>query len=255
MMLLILIIIKGVFMKTIYTNINAVILSGISSLVLILLFIVSASPNAQAQDLKHPVSEISTTANYYSYTYIINATTKKEIEYFIVLDGSGNIKTAFNACEVCYRADKGYSQVGDIMKCNNCGNQYAINNLGSQGQGGCWPGYLPHTISADEIVILISEIEKGAYLFPDEQISGINDPKELPSSFILFVKGNEIQLRMPSSADRKVCLFDLNANIYNSISTSSNELSLNTSSLACGVYIITVEEGGKTYFRIINIGR
>jgi hypothetical protein len=141
------------------------------------------------------------------------------------------------------------------MHCNNCGNEYAITNLGSQGQGGCWPGYLPHAINADEIVIQISEIEKGAYLFPVEQISGINDPKVLPSSFILTVKDDELLLKMPSSAERNIRIFDMNAHILNSISSSNTELSLNISSLSSGVYIMTVEEAGKTYFRMINIAK
>jgi len=242
-------------MKTIFTKINTILLSGISFLFLILLYIFSAGTNAQAQDKRHPVSEISTTAKYYSYTYIINATTKKEIEYFIVQDGNGNIKTAFNACEVCYNADKGYSQNGDIMKCNNCGNQYPIENLGSQGQGGCWPGYLPHTINADEIVIQNSEIEKGAYLFPPEPYSGVNDPKVLPSSFIINVKDNELLLKMPVSAERNISIFDLNGHILNSVTSSSTDLSFNISSLACGVYIMTVEEAEKVYFRMFNIGK
>jgi len=242
-------------MKTISTHINNFLLSGTGFLFLILLYIFSAGPNTQAQDVRCPVSEISTTAKYYSYQFIIDATTMKNIEYFIVQDGSGNIKTAFNACEVCYNADKGYSQVGDVMKCNNCGNQYAINNLGSQGQGGCWPGFLPHTINADEIIIQITEIVKGAYLFPPEPYSGVNDLKDLPSSFILNVNSNELILKMPLSADRIIRIFDLNAHILNSISSSSTELSLNISSLTSGIYIITIQEADKVYFKLINIGR
>ncbi|MCL5991503.1 MAG: DUF2318 domain-containing protein [Bacteroidetes bacterium] len=242
-------------MKTIFTRINAILLSETNLLLLFLLYIFSAGPNAQAQDRRHPVSEISTTAKYYSYTYIINATTKKEIEYFIVQDGSGNIKTAFNACEVCYKADKGYSQKGDVMHCNNCGNEYPIEDLGSQGQGGCWPGYLPHTINGDEIVIQISGIEKGAYLFPEEQYSGVNDPKDLPDSFVLNVNANELILKSPISAERKISIFDLNGHILNSISSSSVVLSLNISRLSSGVYIMTIEEADKVYFRMINVGR
>ena len=35
------------------------------------------------------------------------------------------------------------------MVCNNCGNKYPIDGLGTENKnpGGCWPGYLPSTVS------------------------------------------------------------------------------------------------------------
>ena len=108
--------------------------------------------------VKIPLSEISAKAKFYDYD---------GIEYFIVEAKDGTIKTAFNACDVCYRAKKGYSQKGDDMVCNNCGNHYAISGLGTQNirGGGCWPGYLPSSVEGDYLVIKKSDLEAGRYRF------------------------------------------------------------------------------------------
>ncbi|MBI5325817.1 MAG: DUF2318 domain-containing protein [Ignavibacteriae bacterium] len=229
-------------------------ISGIAPTIILIMIILNLN-SLSGLDRRHPVSEISTTPNYYSYNYIINSTTMKVIDYFIVKDGSGNIKSAFNACEVCYKADKGYSQRGDKMHCNNCGNEYPIENLGTQGQGGCWPGYLPHEISGDEIVIQISDLENGEYLFPAEPYSGVSDIKNLPTDFKLFVKENELEIRMPSAIDRNIRIFDMNSHILSSLKCSANELSINTFNLSCGIYILVVEDEKNSYYSLFNVVR
>ena len=87
-------------------------------------------------------------------------------EFFVVRSGD-SVKTAFDACDVCYRAKKGYSQKGRDMVCNNCDNHYAISSLGTENLrgGGCWPGYLPSKTEGDYLVIKISDLEAGSYRF------------------------------------------------------------------------------------------
>jgi uncharacterized membrane protein len=76
------------------------------------------------------------------------------------------VRTAFDACEVCYNANKGYSQVGSDMICNNCGLSFKIDGLGTSNKGsGCWPAYLPNEVKGDNVVIKKSDLEAGAYLF------------------------------------------------------------------------------------------
>jgi len=108
--------------------------------------------------IKIPVSEISNKAQFYDYN---------GIEYFAVKADSGSIKTAFNACDVCYKSKKGYKQVGEDMVCNNCGNHYAISGLGTKNLrgGGCWPGYLPGKVEGDYLVIKKTDLESGRYRF------------------------------------------------------------------------------------------
>lgn len=108
--------------------------------------------------VKIPLSDISSKAEFYEY---------EGVEYFVVKAGDGSIKTAFDACDVCYRSGKGYRQEGSDMICNNCGNYYPISGLGTENLagGGCWPGYLPSKVEGDNLIIKKSYIENGRYRF------------------------------------------------------------------------------------------
>jgi len=100
-----------------------------------------------------PLSEISEQAKFYEYD---------GIKYFVIKASDGSIKTAFDACDVCYSTRKGYRQEGDYMICNNCGNRYPIDGLGTENKrgGGCWPGYLPSKVEGNNLVIKSSELDK-----------------------------------------------------------------------------------------------
>jgi uncharacterized membrane protein len=113
-------------------------------------------------EVKIPLNEISETAKF--YTFESNGV---QIKYFVVKGSDGSIKTAFDACDVCYAKKKGYTQEGNLMKCNNCGKTFAIDSLGKENitGKGCWPGYLPNTTSGDSIVLKVSDIESGKFRF------------------------------------------------------------------------------------------
>jgi len=112
--------------------------------------------------IKIPLSSISNKADFHSHN-----SDGVDIEYFVVKADDGSIKTAFNACDICYRAKKGYSQKGGDMVCNNCGNHYAISGLGTKNLkgGGCWPGYLPSKVEGEYLVIQKTDLEAGKYRF------------------------------------------------------------------------------------------
>src|SRR3990167_6829294 len=137
---------------------------GILAVVFIYFFFIrggSVTGGAIIEDsdsIKIPLSEISKKAEFYDY---------KGIEYFVVKSDSGGVKTAFNACDVCYNAKKGYRQEGNDMVCNNCGNHYPISGLGTRNLrgGGCWPGYLPSSVEGDYLSIKKSDLESGRYRF------------------------------------------------------------------------------------------
>lgn len=107
-------------------------------------------------------SEITTQAKWYEYN------DNGVIIKFIAVKGSdGVIRTAFDACDVCYGKRKGYRQVGNLLVCNNCGNSYAIDSLGVENKkgGGCWPGYLPSELIGEQIVIQKEALKAGRYRF------------------------------------------------------------------------------------------
>ncbi len=114
------------------------------------------------ETIKISLPEISENAEWYEYD-----SSRIKIKYFVVKAKDGTIKTAFDACDVCYGSRKGYRQEGDFMICNNCGNRYPISGLGTENLrgGGCWPGYLPSKIEGDNLIIKISDLKKGAYRF------------------------------------------------------------------------------------------
>ena len=102
----------------------------------------------------------SSKAKWYEYDF-----NGKKIRFFVVKASDGRIKTAFDACDVCYRYGKGYRQEGDYMVCNNCGNRYPITGLGTENKnpGGCWPGYLPSVVEGDNILIKKSDLENNRW--------------------------------------------------------------------------------------------
>ena len=88
------------------------------------------------------------------------------IKYIAGKDKDGTIRTAFDACDVCYKAKKGYTQVGDDVKCLNCGRTFAIKDLGvTNKQGGCEPGFLAHANTDSGISIKLSDLSNGKHYF------------------------------------------------------------------------------------------
>jgi len=116
----------------------------------------------EADIVKIQLSQISTKAEWHEYE-----SNGVNVKYFTVKDDKGNVKTAFDACDVCYRSKKGYRQQGKDMVCNNCGNHYAISGLGTKNLkgGGCWPGHLAGRVEGDYFVIEKSDLEAGEYRF------------------------------------------------------------------------------------------
>ena len=109
-----------------------------------------------------PYSAVVTDVQYFTYAADDGVT----VEYFAVMGTDDDPHVAFDACEVCYPAGLGYSQASDRMVCNNCGNSYPINSIGTENQGGgCWPGYVEIDVVGDEIRIETSTLEGGAWFF------------------------------------------------------------------------------------------
>jgi len=89
----------------------------------------------------------------------------REIAFLAVKASDGSYKTAFDACDSCFKAKKGYEQQGDKLNCKNCNQKFAIGRLGPNATGGCNPGYLPHQLSNGTITIKLSDIKDGAKYF------------------------------------------------------------------------------------------
>ena len=98
-----------------------------------------------------PIADLSQTASFYKAD--IDGT---EIELVALKDSKGNLRTAFNACQVCYSSGRGYyRQEGEYLVCQNCGNSFTIDQVGIA-SGGCNPWPIldsDRTVTDDEIQI------------------------------------------------------------------------------------------------------
>ncbi|MBM4465700.1 MAG: DUF2318 domain-containing protein [Chloroflexi bacterium] len=98
-------------------------------------------------------------AHYYTYMH-----ENRPIEFFILKSKDGIVRAAFNACDVCFAARKGYRQDGEVMVCNNCGRRFPAEQINVV-QGGCNPSPLQRTIVGDSLVIQVEDIADGLRYF------------------------------------------------------------------------------------------
>jgi uncharacterized membrane protein len=123
----------------------------------------SAVANAQApktSDVRYPVSMFADgKARHFDYS--ANGLT---IRYFVLKSADGVIRAAFDACDVCWPAGKGYYQEGDEMVCRNCGRRFA-SMLINEVKGGCNPAPLNRSIQGDQLIIKPEDIVQGQTYF------------------------------------------------------------------------------------------
>ena len=116
------------------------------------------------ESLDIPLDELSSTARFYPVE--VNGT-QMEI---IALDASGEIRTAFNTCQICYLSGRGYyEQEGSVLVCQNCGSQFTADQVGVQ-TGGCnpWP-ILPEdrTVTGETLSISYDTLDEATQIFAD----------------------------------------------------------------------------------------
>ncbi len=100
-------------------------------------------------------------AHHYLYA---DKTLGLTIKYFILKSTDGVIRSAFDACDVCWPAGKGYYQEGTHMVCKNCGRRFESVNINVV-KGGCNPAPLNHTLKNDTVIINVDDIKKGKSYF------------------------------------------------------------------------------------------
>ena len=115
------------------------------------------------QDIVIPISEISESAKFYPAD--IDGT---RLEVVAVKASDGTIRTAFNTCQICYDSGKGYyKQQGDVLACQNCGNQFPMDRVEVEA-GGCnpWPIFDKNkTVTEDSITISYNFLKESQGVF------------------------------------------------------------------------------------------
>jgi len=88
----------------------------------------------------------------------------RPLYYFALKSRDGAYRAALDACDVCYRTNRGYRQEGDQMVCNNCGQKFACDKIGEV-KGGCNPHPLARGIEGQYLVIQKADIAAGKEYF------------------------------------------------------------------------------------------
>lgn len=88
----------------------------------------------------------------------------KEIRFFVIMDDTGVLRAAFDACDVCYPEKKGYDQNGEYMVCNNCGQHFHIKRINVV-KGGCNPAPLQRDYDANSLRINVADVMAGTAYF------------------------------------------------------------------------------------------
>ena len=121
-----------------------------------------AATQSNVKEFSYPVSDYADgQAKYYSF----KSPQGQDIRYFIMQSSDGVIRAAFDACDTCWAAAKGYRQEGDNMVCNNCGLRFPSVKINVV-KGGCNPSPLTRTIAGNNVIIKVNDIiEQGSFYF------------------------------------------------------------------------------------------
>jgi hypothetical protein len=114
-------------------------------------------------DLRIPRKEVTAVAKFYPYK-----AGGVLMEVLALRAPDGTVRTAFNTCQVCYSSGRGYyTQKGDYLVCNNCGNRFLASQV-ELIKGGCNPvpiGKAEKNEDANFVTIPKAILEKAKPLF------------------------------------------------------------------------------------------
>lgn len=118
---------------------------------------------AEGESLVISTSEVTESAEFYPIE--VDGT---EMEIIAVRDSDGNIRTAFNTCQVCYSSGRGYYiQDGEYLVCQNCGNRFTTDEV-EVSAGGCNPYPIfeeNKTVTEDSIEISYEFLKEAKEIF------------------------------------------------------------------------------------------
>ncbi|HHO75504.1 MAG TPA: DUF2318 domain-containing protein [Deltaproteobacteria bacterium] len=131
--------------------------------------------NAGSEEYDDPVVSSGQTMSEYEYAvnlfddgkphyYQLDTSDGITVRYYIMKSSDGVIRSAFDACDVCWPEGKGYVQDGDTMVCRNCGRAFPSTQI-NEVKGGCNPAPLRRTVADGKVVLLRDDILKGSSYF------------------------------------------------------------------------------------------
>ena len=138
--------------------------AGILALAGILFFLSAVKGAAAANPAEEVVYAVKDFQNGDARFYSYPAGNGVTIKYFVLKSSDGVIRAAFDACDVCFQAGRGYEQKGDFMVCKNCGRRFASVRINVV-EGGCNPAPLVREVRGDKLIIQVKDILEGKQFF------------------------------------------------------------------------------------------
>jgi uncharacterized membrane protein len=106
-----------------------------------------------------PIARINDGSAHYFRVKADNGIT---VSFFTLKSKDGTIRAAVDACDVCFKAGKGYFQQGDFMVCENCGQRFASARI-NEVKGGCNPAPLSRSVENGRLFISMKEINSNSW--------------------------------------------------------------------------------------------
>ena len=105
-------------------------------------------------------SQLSKDASYINYK-----AGDVTVQLIAVIADDNTYRLSFNTCQSCNPSPKAYfAQEGRRLVCQNCGNQFTMNDVGTASYG-CSPAMLPFTQTDSELIVSTEILEKVAPAF------------------------------------------------------------------------------------------
>ncbi len=131
--------------------------------------------SADAWNFTVPATEIQPTNGFFAFPessfqdgkarhFQFKASPNQWIRFFVIKSVDGNIRAAFDACDVCFSAKKGYVQQGPNMVCINCGLKFRTDKI-NEVKGGCNPSPLNRKIQNGQVLVSLQDVMSGARFF------------------------------------------------------------------------------------------
>ena len=81
------------------------------------------------------------------------------VQLIAVIGDDGSYRLSFNTCQSCNPSPKAFFlQKGRKLICQNCGNQFTMNDVGSPSYG-CNPARIPYTETETELIVSTEVLE------------------------------------------------------------------------------------------------
>ncbi len=97
--------------------------------------------------------------------FLMNEVQGRPLYFFALKSSDGQYRAALDACDVCFRANRGYRQEGDLMVCNQCGQTFPSGRIGEV-KGGCNPHPMARKVEGSYLVIRKGDFAAGENFFP-----------------------------------------------------------------------------------------